>query len=58
MHYRYRETVYHIAVVQTPAGNGEMSVTVDGVEQPDKTIPLVDDHEEHSVEVRVPSAGS
>ena len=42
IHYRYRETVYHIAVLQTPAENGEMRVTVDGVEQHDKTIPLVD----------------
>jgi cyclic beta-1,2-glucan synthetase len=53
MHYRYRETVYHIAVLKTPAGNGQMRVTVDGIEQPDKTIPLVDDHEEHRVEVRL-----
>jgi len=57
MHYRYRETVYHIAVVQTPAGNGEMRVSVDGIEQPDKTIPLVDDHQEHWVEVRSPVTG-
>ena len=54
VHYRYRETVYHIAVLQTRAENGEMSVTVDGVEQHDKTIPLVDDHQEHGVEVRIP----
>jgi len=53
LHYRYRETVYHIAVMQTRAGNGEMSVTVDGVEQHDKAIPLVDDRQEHSVEVRI-----
>jgi len=53
VHYRYRETVYHIAVLQTRAGNGEISVTVDGVEQHDKTIPLVDDRQEHSVEVRI-----
>ncbi|MBF8286080.1 MAG: NdvB, partial [Anaerolineales bacterium] len=46
-------TVYHIAVLQTRAGNGEMSVTVDGVEQHDKAIPLVDDRQEHSVEVRI-----
>jgi cyclic beta-1,2-glucan synthetase len=58
MHYRYWETVYHIAVLKTPAGNGEMRVTVDGIEQPDKTIPLVDDHKEHWVEVRMPVAGS
>jgi hypothetical protein len=58
VHYRYRETVYHIAVLHTGAGNGEMGVTVDGVEQHDKAIPLVDDRQEHSVEVRISSAGS
>jgi cellobiose phosphorylase len=54
VHYRYRETVYHIAVLQT----GETSVTVDGVERPDQAIPLVDDRQEHSVEVRIPAAHS
>jgi len=54
MHYRYRETVYHIAVLQTPAGNGDMRVSVDGIDEPDKTISLVDDHKEHRVEVRIP----
>ena len=53
LHYRYRETVYHIEVLQKPAGNGEMRVSVDGVEQPDQAIPLVDDHREHWVEVRI-----
>lgn len=53
MHYRYRETVYHIAVLRTRTGNDEMSVAVDGVEQHDKAVPLVDDHQEHSVEVRM-----
>ena len=37
-------------------GNGEMSVTVDGVEQHDKAIPLVDDRQEHSVEVKIQAA--
>jgi hypothetical protein len=41
VHYRYRETVYHIAVLQTPGGTGETSVTVDGVERHDQAIPLV-----------------
>jgi cellobiose phosphorylase len=54
MHYRYRETVYHIEVLQTAAGTGEMHVSVDGVEQPGITIPLVDDHKEHWAEVMVP----
>jgi cellobiose phosphorylase len=58
MHYRYRETVYHIAVQRQPAGNGETRVTVDGVDQHDKTIPLVDDHQEHYVEVSIPVVGS
>jgi len=57
MHYRYQETVYHIAVLQRPAENGEMRVSVDGIEQHDKTIPLVDDHKEHWVEVRIPVTG-
>jgi cellobiose phosphorylase len=51
LHYRYRETVYHIAVTQRPAGRGETRVTVDGVERDDPTIPLVDDRQEHTVEV-------
>jgi cellobiose phosphorylase len=58
VHYRYRETVYHIDVLQSRAGVYESSVTVDGVEQHDKAIPLVDDHQEHSVEVRLPTVRS
>ncbi len=52
MHYRYRETVYHIIVTPMPAGKGETWVTVDGVARDDAAIPLVDDHQEHAVEVR------
>ena len=32
-----------------------MRVIVDGVEQHDKDIHLIDDHQEHSVEVRIQS---
>jgi cyclic beta-1,2-glucan synthetase len=57
IHYRYRETVYHIAVSQTRAGDdgksGVMSVMVDGVAQRGKAIVLVDDHREHSAVVTV-----
>ncbi|NTW99427.1 MAG: cyclic beta 1-2 glucan synthetase, partial [Geobacteraceae bacterium] len=52
IHYRYRETVYHITVLQTDDG-ATASVTVDGVEQPDNAVPLFDDRQEHSVEVRI-----
>jgi len=58
LHYRYRETVYHIAVTQLPAGKGETRVTVDGVEQPNPLIPLVDDRREHAVEARISSGRS
>ncbi|MGB5569124.1 MAG: glycosyl hydrolase family 65 protein, partial [Sedimenticolaceae bacterium] len=57
IHYRYRETVYHIAIMQTHAGEDEVcgvtSVVVDGVEQDGQAICLVDDRQEHSVVVAV-----
>jgi len=56
LHYRYRETVYHISVMRTQPGDGAMSVTVDGVEQPDRAISLVDDRREHPVAVKIPAA--
>jgi cellobiose phosphorylase len=46
VHYRYRETVYHIVVRQTPAGSGERT---------DTTISLVDDGQEHRVEIKIPA---
>jgi cellobiose phosphorylase len=52
VHYRYRETIYHITVLQRRDNSGAC-VTVDGVEQSGKTISLVDDRREHAVEVRI-----
>jgi cyclic beta-1,2-glucan synthetase len=52
LHYRYRETVYHITVTQPRDAGSAKGVTVDGVPQDDPAIPLVDDHQEHTVEVR------
>ena len=49
-----RETIYHITVQRPPAGDDETRVTVDGADQPDDTIPLVDDLEGHYVEVSLP----
>ena len=57
LHYRYRETLYHISVLQDSAWTGETSVIVDGVEQQHKAVSLVDDRQEHSVEVRIQAAG-
>ena len=53
IHYRYRETVHHITVTQTKAGGTVTRVTIDGVDQPDKTIQLADDRHEHFVEVEI-----
>ncbi len=53
LRYRYRETTYAISITQTAGATGAMQVTVDGVDQPDPVIPLVDDRREHTVEVRL-----
>jgi len=58
VHYRYRETVYHIAVLQTVTSHARMTVTVDGMEQDDHAIPLVDNRQEHRAEVRIHVAPS
>jgi cellobiose phosphorylase len=50
VHYRYRETVYHIVISQA---GGEAFVIVDGVRQKESVIPLVDDHQGHTAEVRI-----
>jgi cellobiose phosphorylase len=50
VHYRHRETVYHIKVTRS-AADGSMTVTLDGIQQRDPLIPLTDDHREHAVEV-------
>ncbi len=57
VHYRYRETVYHIAVHQTPHATGDQRLSLDGHDQAGMAIPLVDDRVEHSVAVWVRVAG-
>ena len=56
-HYRYRGTVYRIVVSQTHRDDDEqpsrMRVTVDGVLQTVQAIPLLDDRQEHAVEVGI-----
>jgi len=53
VHYRHRETVYHIRASRTATVDGGVTVTVDGVEQQNPVIPLADDRREHEVEVRI-----
>ena len=55
IHYRYRETVYHITVSQEAVGehraDARASVTLDGEEHNGREIPLRDDRRDHRVEV-------
>ena len=61
MRYRYGATDYEIEVRQARAAEGEsgsIRVSVDGIAQPDGSIPLIDDYAPHRVQVeaRVPHA--
>jgi cyclic beta-1,2-glucan synthetase len=54
IHYRHRDTFYHITVKRARVELAQpVRMTVDGNEQPDATIHLVDDHCEHTVEMDV-----
>ncbi|HQU16428.1 MAG: cyclic beta 1-2 glucan synthetase [Chromatiales bacterium 21-64-14] len=54
IHYRYRETVYHITVKRVGENPEQLiGVTVDGIEHPGERIPLTDDRRDHVVEVRI-----
>ncbi len=53
LHYRYRETFYHITFLRSGPSDHVTSVIVDGIEQEEKTLQLVDDRIEHSVEVKI-----
>jgi cellobiose phosphorylase len=52
IHYRYRETSYHITI-HNHGGKTATRLVLDGTECPDGTIPLVDDRREHDVSVEM-----
>jgi cyclic beta-1,2-glucan synthetase len=52
LHYRYRDTFYHVTV-KNNGGHEATRVTVDGADQLDKAIHLVDDRREHSAEIEI-----
>jgi cellobiose phosphorylase len=54
--YRYRETTYEITVRQGGAAGGTR-VVVDGVEQHEASIRLIDDRQPHKAEVEIGRAG-
>jgi cellobiose phosphorylase len=51
VHYRYRETVYHITIKRAPPGQMTTTVVVDGEPSLDLAIRLVDDRQDHRAEV-------
>jgi cellobiose phosphorylase len=53
IHYRYRETIYEITIIQLGSNIEEPGVTVDGIRNYDNNIPLIDDHQEHWVQVKI-----
>ena len=53
INYRFHETVYRCLIRATGTACGIRSVTVDGVEQPERTVKLVNDHRQHEVEVEI-----
>jgi len=60
MHYRYRNTFYHITVnapvtplLGTGAGNGIQSLSIDGVAQSEHFLTLVDDQAHHQVDIQL-----
>jgi cyclic beta-1,2-glucan synthetase len=53
IHYRYRQTLYHITINNQGDPAGMMEIIVDKQPRSDGIVPLTDDHQEHQVEVRV-----
>jgi cellobiose phosphorylase len=54
IHYRYRQTVYHITITRLAADAADANLlSLDGQEISGKTIPLRDDGQEHAVEMKV-----
>ncbi len=51
IHYRYRQTFYHIAIHNQGAEFSDCCLTLDGVELTTDFIQLVDDGRDHDVEV-------
>ena len=54
VHYRFRQTVYHVTITRLPAEAAEENqLFLDGEALPGDILSMVDDHREHSVELKV-----
>jgi cellobiose phosphorylase len=54
IHYRFRQTVYHITITRLDADlEEEKQLWLDGKEVAVETVPLIDDRQVHFVEMKV-----
>ncbi|MDD5770952.1 MAG: glucoamylase family protein [Candidatus Omnitrophica bacterium] len=53
LHYRYRETFYHINFACSGSGDRVTSIEVDGAAQEEMAVRLIDDRIDHSVAVKI-----
>jgi cellobiose phosphorylase len=54
LHYRYRQTPYHIRITRLPdSPPGSSQLTLDGQPLAGNILPLLDDHRDHSVELQI-----
>ena len=51
LHYRHVDTFYHFNITRSGPGRTVISMKLDGMEQADKSIHLLNDRKDHSVEV-------
>ncbi|MDH4609953.1 glycoside hydrolase family 94 protein [Pseudomonas sp. BN102] len=57
LRYRFGSTLYHINLVQTESVPGGQQVSLDGERLEDRRVPLVDDGQDHHVEVHCQPCG-
>ncbi|MDH4560219.1 glucoamylase family protein [Pseudomonas sp. BN411] len=57
LRYRFGSTLYHIDLVQTDSVAGGQQVSLDGERLEDRRVPLVDDGQDHHVEVHCQPCG-
>ena len=55
LHYRYRETFYHITIRNNGANSKVCRLTLDGTEHAIDFVTLVDDHQDHKIDVEMKS---
>jgi len=53
LHYRHGRTFHHLTFTRTGPGQTVLTVRLDGVEQPDRCVPLTDDGRERQVAIAI-----